>query len=98
MMQWSLICHNGEGYTLPAATAWRIEYGLGIPCDSVAITCPWQAGQEEILQNASRITGKQDGKIRFFGVVDECECVWQDSGVTLEIIGRGMQALRITFP
>lgn len=39
------------------------------------------------------MTVTQNGKTLFFGVVDEGQCQWSETGCTAELSGRGMQAL-----
>ena len=34
-MEWTMLCYDGTEYTLPTPVAWRLNYGLGTPCDSV---------------------------------------------------------------
>lgn len=73
--------------------AFQLSYGLGTPCDSFFLRCPWTVGQEGILRSVSRMTVQKDGSRIFFGVVDEWECSFDGSGYTLELVGRGVQAL-----
>lgn len=93
MTQWILTCYDQSQYTLPTPISWQLEYGLGSPCDSFQFCCPWTAGQETILATAVRLMVKEAGEIVFCGVVDECECSWSERGVTLKVMGRGMQAI-----
>lgn len=88
-----LTCYDGRQYTLPAPLSWSLEYALGSPCDAFSVSIPWTPGQEEVLADATRLTARVDGELVFTGVVDECECRWQESGCTAELTGRGMQAL-----
>lgn len=34
MTTWTLTCYDGRTYPLPTPLAWRLEYGVGDPCDS----------------------------------------------------------------
>ena len=45
-MEWTMLCYDGTEYTLPTPVAWRLNYGLGTPCDSVWVKTLWSAGQE----------------------------------------------------
>ncbi len=92
MTQWIAHLWNGQDYYLPKATKWRIDYGLGFPCDGFSFTCPWQKGQEDLLPEICRVTVKQEGQTVFVGLLDECICSWGEMGAQLEISGRGMQA------
>ena len=48
-MEWTMLCYDGTEYTLPTPVAWRLNYGLGTPCDSVWVKTLWSAGQESRL-------------------------------------------------
>ena len=84
---------DGRSVTLPAPVAWRLEYGLGSPCDSFWVKLLWPGGDENTLEAGYRMTVLRDGQTVFTGVVDECRCLWSEEGSTAEITGRGMQAL-----
>lgn len=92
-MEWMLTLWNGEVYTLPAPLYWRLEYGLGTPCDSFLLRCPLSGGGAETLEAATRLTVRRAGAVVFQGVVDECECRWGPEGSLLELSGRGLGAL-----
>lgn len=49
MTEWRLNCYDGKAYTLPNPVAWRLDYGLGSPCDSFWVKTLWSVGQEETL-------------------------------------------------
>lgn len=93
MMACYLQCWDGRRFQLPTAIAWRLEYGLGLPCDSFAVTIPWAAGQEKLLEKGVRFVAKWQGDTVFTGVVDECECAWTQEGSLAHLAGRGLQAL-----
>ena len=93
MAEWTLTCWNGKKYVLPNLLAWKLEYGLGSPCDSFWVKFLWKGGQIAYLTAGTRMTVTHGGETVFFGVVDECECVWSEEGCVAEISGRGMQAL-----
>ena len=40
-MEWTMLCYDGTEYTLPTPVAWRLNYGLGTPCDSVWVKTLW---------------------------------------------------------
>lgn len=84
---------NGKVLTLPTPVAWRLDYGLGSPCDSFWVKVLWADGDEDRLADGYRMTVREKGETVFTGVVDECVCSWSDQGCTAEISGRGMQAL-----
>lgn len=92
-MEWILHGVGGAQYTLSQPTSFQLSYGLGTPCDSFSLRCPWTVGQEGILRGVSRVTVRRDGSGIFFGVLDEWECSFDGSGYTLELVGRGVQAL-----
>lgn len=93
MTTWTLTCWNGKRYDLATPLAWRLEYGLGSPCDSFWVKFLWKDGQERLLSEGTRMTVFYQNQTVFFGVVDECQCQWSEAGCTAEISGRGMQAL-----
>ena len=93
MMEWTLHGYTGQDSVLPEPVAWRLEYGLGSPCDSFWVKILWKAGQEDLLADGVRLTVTEGGKPLFTGIVDECECQWSEEGCTAELSGRGMQGL-----
>ncbi len=92
-MDFIVTLYDGSQYTLPALTAFRLEYGLGSPCDGFWLRCPWSLGREKFLGEAVGLTVKRNGAVVFAGVVDECEFSIGREGRVLEMSGRGMQAL-----
>lgn len=86
-------CADGAEYAIAQPTSFRLCYGLGSPCDSFQMTCPWIVGQEGLLEVAVRLRVRHAGALVFFGVVDEVDCALRENGYTLEIVGRGVQAL-----
>lgn len=93
MTEWRLNCYDGKAYTLPNPVAWRLDYGLGSPCDSFWVKTLWSVGQEETLAAGTRMQVFHDGALCFVGVVDECEVHWSEEGCVAELSGRGLQAL-----
>lgn len=93
MTEWRLIGYDGAEYLLPTPVAWQLDYGLGSPCDSFWVKVLWSAGQEDKLADGVRVQVREDGALRFVGVVDECQCQWSPAGCTAELTGRGLQAL-----
>lgn len=70
MTEWRLNCYDGKAYTLPNPVAWRLDYGLGSPCDSFWVKTLWSVGQEETLAAGTRMQVFHDGALCFVGVVD----------------------------
>lgn len=93
MTTWTLTCYDGRTYPLPTPLAWRLEYGVGDPCDSFWVKTLWTEGEEAILADLTRLQVTQGGETLFMGVVDECETCWGPEGCTATFSGRGMQAL-----
>lgn len=83
----------GVKWRLPEATAWRMEYTAGVPCDSFWLCCPWETGSGADPAGWVRFTAEHGGAVVFTGVVDECQTVQSTAGGTLELSGRGMAAL-----
>lgn len=88
-----MTCYDGQKIVLPTPIAWRLEYGLGSPCDSFWLKILWSSGKEDRLAQGTRMVVTEKGETVFTGVVDECEFTWSDQGCMAEITGRGMQAL-----
>lgn len=84
---------DGRSVSLPTPIAWRLDYGLGSPCDCFWVRLLWQAGDEDTLAAGTRMTVTEEGRRVFTGVVDEVSCSWTGDGCTAEVSGRGMQAL-----
>ena len=84
---------SGKRYELPLLTAWKMEYAAGVPCDSFWLQCPWEMGNEAVLEAAVRFEGVDGGKTVFTGVVDECQVTLSEAGRLLEVSGRSMAAL-----
>lgn len=93
MAEWTMTCYDGRKLSLPTPLAWELEYGLGSPCDSFWVKCLFAGGQENLLADGTRMTVTEQGSVVFTGVVDECLCTWSEAGSTVEISGRGLQAL-----
>ena len=93
MTTWTLTCYDGRTYPLPTPLAWRLEYGVGDPCDSFWVKTLWTEGEEAILADLTRLQVTREGETLFMGVVDECETCWGPEGCTATFSGRGMQAL-----
>lgn len=92
-MEFILQCADGTEYAVSQPTSFQLCYALGSPCDSFQMSCPWIVGQERLLETVVRLRVRQKGSLVFFGVVDEWDCALRENGYTLEIVGRGLQAL-----
>lgn len=93
MLTIQLETYDGAGYTLPMLLRWTLEYTGAIPCDSMTVTCLYDAGMAEVLPKATRFTAYDDGKIMLRGVVDAYEISMSRQGLLATIEGRGMAAL-----
>lgn len=93
MTEWTMTCYDGRQLVLPTPLAWEISYGLGSPCDSFWVKCLFTAGQEDSLADGVRMTVQEGEERVFTGVIDECLCSFSEAGSTVEISGRGLQAL-----
>ena len=78
---------------LPPCESWEMEYGVGTPCDSFVLRCPWSMGQGVSPRQWSRFYALWQGERVFTGVVDECEVSLSHEGCFLELSGRGLAAL-----
>ena len=84
---------DGKSILLPAVIQWEFSYGLGAPCDSFSLLCPWAPGSETLLADAVTFHARHQGETVFTGRVDEYACIRDGTGGRLELSGRGMQAL-----
>lgn len=83
----------GVSWQLPRALSARLEYGIGTPCDSFTVCCPWEWGQGTLPGQWVGFYAEYAGERVFTGVVDECEVRADAGGRVLELAGRGMAAL-----
>lgn len=84
---------SGSVFELPEALEWKLEYGIGTPCDSFFLRCPWKMGLGGKPEEWTRFHAEHGGKRVFTGVVDEFEVSLGAQGCVLELSGRGMAAL-----
>ena len=82
----------GTRWTLPAPTAWRLEYTAGVPCDSFWLRCPWDGNNAVKPGSWVGFEAEHKGERVFTGLVDECEVSIDQNGRMLEVSGRGMAA------
>ena len=75
-----------------------MEYGLGTPCDSFWLRCPWQAGGETSPADWVTFTGEHEGERGFTGVVDECEVTQSGQGGVLELCWPSNGTICMTGP
>lgn len=83
----------GAVWQMPPAQMWEMEYGVGTPCDSFFLRCPWKMGMGTKPKTWVKFHAEHQGKRVFTGVVDECEVSIAGQGCSLELSGRGMAAL-----
>ena len=84
--------YQGKKWDLPPRTAWRFTYTAGSPCDSFQVECLWGEEREDGLADLVYFGASEKGERVFTGLVDECECTWDENGSRLTISGRGMAA------
>ena len=84
---------QGAVWELPPVRKWELEYGVGTPCDSFYLICPWQPDSDCRPGDWVRFHAEHEGKRVFTGVVDECEVSCTGRGCELELSGRGLAAL-----
>lgn len=83
----------GTLWQLPAPVEWEMEYGVGTPCDSFLVRCPWSAAGLGSPETWVGFQAEHGGERVFTGVVDECAVSLTRRGCLLELSGRGMAAL-----
>jgi len=72
---------------------YRFDYTGGVPCDSFALTAPYEPEMAGALREAAEFTALEGDRTVFRGVVDEYVCAVGPAGRTLELSGRGLAAL-----
>lgn len=92
-MEWTLECWDGSALRLPEPVEWALEYTAGTPCDGFSLSCPWEPGAWSGAEKAVRLAVRENGAVRFRGVVDEVEHRAGGSGGLVCLAGRGMAAL-----
>ena len=93
MMRAECTTPDGAALNLAVLTACRVEYGLGLPCDSFEIEVPWNREMAPILPRLYRCRLWDQETLRFTGVIDECRCVLDAAGAILQVSGRSLAAL-----
>ncbi len=91
-MRGYVVTGSGETLELPVATAWQLNYSMGLPCDSFSIRVPWNMWIPCGLNQWATFRGEYEGAVVFTGVIDEVEAVYDSGGSWIEIAGRGMGA------
>lgn len=93
MLTMELTTWDGRSYRLPVLLSWCLTYTGGVPCDSMTASCPYDKSMAEMLPDATRFTGFQDGEIMLRGVIDAYEISLSGQGLLVNLEGRGMAAL-----
>ena len=84
---------QGRDWELPVLLSWDVSHGMGDGCDSFSISFVYDPSMRELLQNAVRFRGVYDGETVFVGLVDEFAAEVDETGGTVTVNGRGLQAL-----
>lgn len=85
--------YDGERYELPMLLEWELTYTGGVPCDSISVTCLYDAGMADVLPRATRFSAVQNGETMLHGVVDAYEISLSQQGLLATVEGRGLAAL-----
>ncbi len=85
--------YDGERYELPMLLEWELAYTSAVPCDSMAVTCLYDAGMADVLPRATRFSAVQNGETMLYGVVDAYEISMSQQGLLATVEGRGLAAL-----
>lgn len=85
--------YDGERYELPMLLEWELTYTGGVPCDSISVTCLYDAGMAGVLSRANRFSAVQNGETMLHGVVDAYEISLSQRGLLATVEGRGLAAL-----
>ena len=83
---------GGQVWQLPELLRFQAEYGVGTPCDSFTLLCPWAGDNPTRSGDWCMFYAEEEGERVFTGVVDECEISLSGAGWRLEVSGRGMAA------
>ncbi len=77
---------------LPQLLQWKMQFSLGLPCDSIDVSCAWGGDLPYPFQEWAKIYAYEGEQVVFTGVIDEVEGSYTSKGAVLEIHGRGMGA------
>ena len=91
-MRGFLLTKTGRATELPPLFSYRVQYGMGEPCDAFEVVCAYSPELEEALFSGCRFLGAYRHETVFLGVVDEYEAELGEAGRTLSVAGRGMAA------
>ena len=86
---------GGVKWELPMLTAWDMNYGFGLPCDSFELEFLYRQDMLPTLSRAVEIEARWNGETVFKGRVDEFELLADKKGARVKLRGRGMQALML---
>lgn len=89
-MKAELLSQNGS-IALPELLTWRLIHTDGSSADSFALSFPTDSRLLSALRGTRELRCTENGEMRFRGVVDEVESVWENSFVTT-LCGRGFAA------
>lgn len=85
-------CEGGK-WRLPKLLSWDISHGFCSPCDSFELEFIYSREMLDILPKAVEMEAVHEGRTVFKGRVDEFEAKSGSNGATVNLCGRGMQAL-----
>lgn len=85
--------YDGRTLRLPVLSEYRLDYGLGLPCDAFEVHAPFEPGMAEILPHITRFKAFDGKSTVFHGVVDEYSYSVGEKGMELTVCGRSLAAL-----
>ena len=90
-MKGEVMTREGKTIALPELISYRLLHTDGSSADSFEVTFPTRKSLLPALRTAADFRCKEDGKVRFRGVIDEVETVFENA-FTTTLCGRGMAA------
>lgn len=81
-----------QTYDLPPLLSWTVIHTGGVPCDSYAVTFPYEPEMAAALRLAAGFIGFADGQLVARGIVDDFTVEMTARGVTATLTGRGAAA------
>lgn len=79
-------------YDLPPLLSWTVTHTGTVPCDSYAVTFPYEPEMAAVLPMAAGFIGFDGGRLTARGIVDDFTVEMDSGGVTATLTGRGAAA------
>lgn len=87
-----IITSSHRTYDLPELAEWNLTYTGSVPCDSFAVTFPYEKSMAEALHLAAGFAAIENGQVLLRGIVDEYTVFLTAEGLLAAVRGRGYAA------